>query len=189
VTSLDQILPSFQHREQHTRWIDAPPQAVWDALQSVSFDELSVMRLGLALRGLPARLLGRAEAAPAGPFLAGFKAHGYVVLAEEPGREVVNGSIARPWKPAGAERTTVAQLAQFVGFADPGWAKVAADFRLKHERGGTRISTETRVLTTDAKARRAFAAYWTIIRVPSGLIRRDLLRAIARRAERAVKAA
>ncbi|MGH2609673.1 MAG: hypothetical protein ACRDHF_11395 [Tepidiformaceae bacterium] len=187
MTSLDQILPSFQHRERHNRWIDAPPKAVWDALQCVSFDELSVMRLGLALRGLPARLLRRAEPAPAGPFLAGFKARGYTVLAQEPGREVVTGSIARPWKPAGAERTAVGELAEFVAFADPGWAKVAADFRLEAEHGGTRISTETRVLATDAKARRAFAAYWIVIRVPSGLIRRDLLRAIARRAIRGGK--
>lgn len=28
MTSLDQILPSFQRHERHNRWIDAPPQSV-----------------------------------------------------------------------------------------------------------------------------------------------------------------
>jgi hypothetical protein len=96
----------------------------------------------------------------------------------------VGGSIARYWKPAGAERAPVPGLTEFVAFAQPGWAKVATDFRLEPERGGTRISTETRVLATDVRARRAFTAYWIVIRVGSGLIRRDLLRAVARRAER-----
>ncbi|MGH3033450.1 MAG: hypothetical protein ACRDON_02700, partial [Gaiellaceae bacterium] len=61
MTSLDRILPSFHHRERHSRWVDAPPEHVWDALHGVGFDELRVMRAGLALRALPARLLGRAE--------------------------------------------------------------------------------------------------------------------------------
>jgi hypothetical protein len=77
----------------------------------------------------------------------------------------------------------VAALADFVAFDEPGWVKVAMDLRVEPERGGTRILTETRVLATDAVARRSFGAYWLLIRAGSGLIRRDLLRGIARRAE------
>jgi hypothetical protein len=60
---------------------------------------------------------------------------------------------------------------------------VALDIRLTRERAGTRISTETRIQATDQRARRAFAAYWLLVRPGSGLVRRELLRAIARRAD------
>ena len=51
--------------------------------------------------------------------------------------------------------------------------------------GGTLLAAETRVLATDPAARRAFARYWRLIRAGGGLIRLELLRAVARRAEQA----
>ncbi len=59
------------------------------------------------------------------------------------------------------------------------------DFVLEPEEAGTRLSTETRVTATDARSRVQFALYWLAIRGGSGLIRRDMLRAIASRSERA----
>jgi hypothetical protein len=42
--------------------------------------------------------------------------------------------------------------------------------------------TETRVLASDADARRRFRAYWLVVRPWSGAVRREWLRAIERRA-------
>jgi hypothetical protein len=56
-------------------------------------------------------------------------------------------------------------------------------FELEALGDGTRLSTETRVQPTDTAAR-AFRPYWWAIRAGSGLIRRDVLRAVRRRAER-----
>ena len=53
------------------------------------------------------------------------------------------------------------------------------------DEGWCRVTTETRVFSTDDSARRAFAAYWRIIYPGSSFIRRMWLRAIRRRAERA----
>jgi len=50
-------------------------------------------------------------------------------------------------------------------------------------RGGSLLSTETRVFATDAVARRRFAVYWRVIYPGSALIRRMWLRAIRLRAE------
>lgn len=44
------------------------------------------------------------------------------------------------------------------------------------------LTTETRVLLTDERSRRAFGRYWLLIRPFSGLIRRRWLAAIVRRA-------
>ena len=49
------------------------------------------------------------------------------------------------------------------------------------------LTTETRVLLTDERSRRAFRRYWLVIRPFSGLIRRNWLTAIVRRASRVVR--
>jgi hypothetical protein len=54
--------------------------------------------------------------------------------------------------------------------------------------GATRVSTGTRIHVPDAAARRRFAWYWRAIRLGSGAIRRAMLRAIAREAERGARA-
>ncbi|OKK04726.1 hypothetical protein AMK26_15585 [Streptomyces sp. CB03234] len=54
---------------------------------------------------------------------------------------------------------------------------------------GARLRTETRVYATDPGAARRFTPYWLFIEPFSGLIRRDLLAAVGRRAERAAPAA
>jgi hypothetical protein len=66
--------------------------------------------------------------------------------------------------------------------AGPGTAKAAFSLAVEERDGATVVTTETRVVGTDSRARRAFGAYWLIIRGPSGLIRRSWLAAIDRRA-------
>jgi len=68
------------------------------------------------------------------------------------------------------------------------WAKAVATITVVPERGGSRLSTVTAVIPTDDDARRAFGRYWLLIQMPSGLIRREWLAAIARRARRAQRA-
>jgi hypothetical protein len=57
------------------------------------------------------------------------------------------------------------------------------EFRLESIPVGTLLSTETRILATDPRTGRSFAAYWFLIRASSGAIRREVLRVVARRAE------
>jgi hypothetical protein len=52
----------------------------------------------------------------------------------------------------------------------------------------TLLSTETRVLATDAAARRSFRHYWRLIYPGNAVIRIALLRAIRRSAERSQSA-
>jgi hypothetical protein len=61
------------------------------------------------------------------------------------------------------------------------------EFRLEPTPGGTRFSTETRILATDPKTRRVFEPYWFLIRASSAAIRREVLRVVAREAESPLK--
>jgi hypothetical protein len=64
--------------------------------------------------------------------------------------------------------------------------RVGMEFRLQSTPLGTLLSTETRVLATDPRTRRAFTAYWLFLRAGSGAIRRDVLRVVGHRAESAL---
>jgi len=172
---IDQVMPAYDRREVHQRTIAAPPAAVWDAVHGLSSDELTVMR---ALMGL--RTLGRRRADGGRPVLDGFRRMGFEVVAEEPGRELVVAGIGRFWELSGGLRR-VEGREHFSGFDEPGYAKVAFNFRLDDDR----LSTETRIAGTDAHARRRFGLYWLLVRPGSGLIRREWLRAIAKRAQSA----
>ena len=50
-------------------------------------------------------------------------------------------------------------------------------------RGGSNVSTETRVYANGAKPLRIFKIYWRVIHPGSDIIRRMWLRAVKRRAE------
>jgi hypothetical protein len=185
-TTLDRLLPSYNHRESHSRYIAASPADVWHGLQQVSWAELALARPLLALRALPARLTGsRPPWRQPGPIVANLPIANLPIalLAEEHGRELVFAGALRPWR-RGDRPPPRLDRDRFLRFGDPGWVKVAMDIRLARERAGTRLTTETRIHATDRRARRVFAAYWLLIRPGSGLVRRELLRAIARRAEK-----
>ena len=166
---LSEVLPEYHFRERHTRPVDAPPERVFDAVRAVTLEELGATRVLARLRGI------RADSSK--PFVDEMARFGFRVVAADEPREIVWAAIGRPWAPRGG-RAPAAR--DFAAFADPGWAKMAFNFRLD----GSTLSTETRVLLTDAASRRKFRAYWTLIRPFSGLIRRVWLRAIAHRAAR-----
>lgn len=69
-------------------------------------------------------------------------------------------------------------------FDEPGWVAFLTDFPVEPRGGGVQLTTVTRGRCTDDRARRRFAAYWAFIRLPSGLIRRDMLAPICRAARR-----
>ncbi len=165
---LSDTLPEFHFRERHERQIDASADQVFTAIREVTLDEMPLGRLLMRLRGI------RSETSR--PLFAEMQRVGFQLAAEDSNRELVFAAIGQPWKLLGGRRPPGAD---FRTFADPGYAKMAFNFRLD----GATLSTETRVLLTDSRSRRAFLRYWLIIRPFSGLIRRVWLRAIARRAD------
>ena len=165
MTLLSEALPEFHFRERHARRLEAPPERVFAAVRELTVDDSRVGRALFRLRGL------RADASR--PIFDEMRRFGFDVVAES-ADEVVVGAVGQPWKWRGAPRP---READFRAFAEPGYAKMAMNFAYD----GRTLSTETRVLLTDARSRRAFRRYWLVIRPFSGLIRRLWLRAIARR--------
>jgi hypothetical protein len=181
---LDDFLPAWQFAEHHEVRIHAAPDKVYDAMRHVTAGEIRFFRILTWLRS--PRLSGskRRESIlnPSGeqPILDVATRSGFAVLAEQPGREIVVGTLV-----VVPERPDVSWPEEFATLDRPGYAKAAMNFRVSDEGGGwTRLTTETRVDATDASARRRFAAYWRVIYPGSAFIRRMWLDAIRRRAER-----
>lgn len=110
-----------------------------------------------------------------------------LTLGQDTGRELVVGAIGQPWRLGGGRGIAVGGGDDFAAFDQAGYAKMAAKFRLAPlaDARATRLSTETRVVCTDAASAHRFARCWWPIQPASGAIRRSWLAAIKRRAERA----
>ena len=177
---LDELVPQWHFGNKHHVVVAAAPDDVAAALESFRLDRDAspFVRFFFRARGL---------SIPTGPSpREALTAEGFSVLAERPGREIVFGVAGKFWAPREmAHLMRVPDAETFKRFAEPGQAKGAIGFRIEpRAHGGAILETETRVWCTDRRARLLFAAYWTLISIPSGIIRRDMLRAIARRASR-----
>jgi hypothetical protein len=175
---MDEIIPSWHYGNHHEVVVAAPAERVAETLESLRLDRDSswLVRLFFRARGL---------SVPNGPTTrSALTASGFSVLGERPGREIVFGIAGKFWAPREmANLVHVPDAPAFVEFAQPGQAKGAMNFRIEPlDDGRTLLGTETRVWCTDRRARILFGIYWTLIRIPSGIIRADMLRAIARRA-------
>lgn len=176
---LAEAMPVWHHREQHSIRVRASLEETWDKLLAARARDLKLspllmwVRSGFRRRPDDDRLLIHSmpprEIAARRPheLLMGFYYPSAVSRDEK--RELLQEY----------DRARPQSLADFR--ADrPGWTRLALNFLLVEEGACTRLSTETRAFSADERARRRFAPYWWAIRLGSGLIRREMLRVIAR---------
>jgi len=176
---LDEFVPVFQFSEFHSIRISAPKDRVDAAIRTVTPEEIRfyktltwIRRFG---RPAPAGVLNAPERRP---ILENFTSGSFLLLAEDPGREIVFGAAkagANVHRKPG-EDFKVLQGAPLI--------KIAMNFRIETvDAAHCMLATETRVYAAGSQALRGFAAYWRMIYPGSSLIRREWLRAIKRRAE------
>lgn len=179
---IDRFLPRYDVRSRHEMLVEAPPDVTYRAARALDLSASVPVRLLLGLRALPRVLTGGG-----GPPVQGaitfetFTDAGFVVLGEDPDEEFVIGVVGRFWRANSGIRPIEAE--QFTQFDRPGYAKTAMNLRVWPRDGISLVTTETRILCTDASARRKFKAYWTLIGRFSGFIRGEMLRALKRAAE------
>jgi hypothetical protein len=187
---LDDVVPEFQFEEFHERFVRASPGAVDCAIRTVPADEIALFTALTWLRNPMRSFRPQGEnilnPPPKKPVLDVALGSGFVLLADEPGREIVLGTLVA--RPSGARLWVPADVAErarhFAALEAPGFAKAAMNFRMEPRDGGCRLTTETRVFATDPATARAFARYWRVVHPGSALLRRTWLRAVAVRAER-----
>lgn len=185
---VDHFMPVYDFHEVHSIVVEATPDRIFRAIKEVTAAEIPVFRALVALRALPARLVGRGGTwfGATQPLLQEAVSSGSVVLlAEIPHRELVLGTIGQFWKAFGSSCVPLASMQGFLTFDQPEYAKVTINFSVDGQQSerGRHVTTETRIHPLDAVARKRFAMYWRLISPGSALTRRTWLKAIKRRAE------
>lgn len=172
-TLAERIMPGPDASERHAITITASREQVWAALSEVRASDIKAAKPLFAVRGLISRLRNGHSQRDMPTF---------TTLAEDHGRERVQGVIGQWWKLGRSKNVD----ADFATFDEPGYAKGIFSFELQDAGPGRiRLITETRVKATSPDARRAFLRYWVVIRLGSGLLRLFILSAIRERAEKA----
>jgi hypothetical protein len=108
---------------------------------------------------------------------------GWGVLADGPSHEIVMGAVTQPWKANVVFRSLPPD--EFAAFSEPGYVRIAWTLRADAISDTPSVArTETRVVATDAEARRKFRWYWARFSPGIVLIRAISLRLVKKDAER-----
>lgn len=179
---IDEFIPRADRGDRHAILIHAPAELVFSLAWSYDLSSHPLVRAVFGLRRLVMRGRAAPPRAPIG-IVEETTGLGWVVLAHRPGREVVLGAATEPWKPDVVFRPVPRN--EFAGFAEPGLVKIV--WTLEATPLGpalTLFRTETRARATDPEARRKFSRYWLAVGLGIKLIRRLMVPAIRREAER-----
>lgn len=182
---IESTMPAFDAMIEVHLVVAADPATTFRAARSL--DLLTVrtplLTASMWLRGLPARWSGKQ--APALPRLVVVEGGlpGWLLLGEKPDREIAFGAVGKFWQPVIEWRDV--PRADFTGFAEPGWGKIAANFAVTPGEHATLLSYQCRTMTTDPDSHRRFLRYWWLIRPFVAHIMRATLRQIKVNAEAA----
>jgi hypothetical protein len=179
---LDRFMPDYDVAERHHIRVDAPADVAFAAAVAMDLQRSAIIRGIFKTREM---MMGaqRGEAALPSALVEQMQALGWRVLAEVPGREIVMGAATQPWEPNPKFHGLAPE--EFLAFNEPNFVKIAWTLRVEPAGDGECIvRTETRVITTDARARASFGRYWSLVSPGAVLIRRILLRRLKKDAER-----
>jgi hypothetical protein len=184
---LDQFMPDYEVGERHEIDVAAPAALTMAAAREMDVYRSPLVHAIFAVRTLPSRLRGVPAREPAS-LLAETLAIGWRILAEVPDRGIVVGAVTQPWRVEVQFRGLDPDA--FAGFAEPGYARIAWTLEaIPRGPAASRFRTETRVSTTDPRARARFRRYWAIVSLGILLIRRQSLKLVKADAERRFHAA
>ncbi len=180
---LDRFLPNYEVALRHATVVHAPASLTFAAVRLSDFERSAIVR---ALFGVRDVLMG-ARQEEGGPESLPFEqltAIGWAVLAIDPGREIVLGTVTKPWRAKVHFRPVDSDA--FREFSEPGYAKIVLAIRVDEVSSEhCEARTETRVQTTDPISRARFRRYWALLSPGMVLIRRLLLQQVKNESEAA----
>lgn len=177
---LDALLPDYSFNEYHNMRINASPEKVKHALQTTGVGDIPAIHLLLKIRGIENKDLNHKVtnnkatqtifSTPDFDFFVADSTEFISVM-------ILKASAKNP-----PPEVTTAE--QFMAFNEPGYVKVAFNFRfISLDNGQTLVSTETRNYAMTNEDGRIFGRYWRIIYPGSAIIRRLWLDKLAEKAE------
>lgn len=182
-THLDRVMPEYEVRLDHHIEIDAPAELTFASICRSDFSRSPVIRALFRAREIVMHAKHTDTGAPMPhTIVEQFTSFGWSILAREQSREIVFGTVTKPWEPSPIMRPLAADA--FTAFREPGFARIAFTIRVDAVSPSKCIArTETRVQTTDEASRAKFRTYWAFLSPGMTLIRMALLQQMKNEAE------
>ena len=185
--AFDAVAAGAQFRDRIAIVADATPPAIFRALFQVSLEDMRLAWWLGEIRYLPARLIGRALPADGRrPFMQTLIDGGTLLLRDDRPTEIVTGSAGRLHRIVDQAPVLFPDRTAFDSFDDPDHEKLFMSIRVAPAgRPGEQwlvLEHATRALSPAAE--RKFRRYWRVIRPMGAFVTRQLLKAVARLAER-----
>ncbi|HTC94205.1 MAG TPA: hypothetical protein VK699_12265 [Terriglobales bacterium] len=178
---LDELMPSYDAAARYQTIVKADAARTFSVLQHVDFSQSGVIRLLMGIRTLGRR--ARHKPDPNQSLTERIRRAGFMEVSRLENEELVIGVVGRFWQPSSGIIQGLSPK-EIIDFQTDGYAKALWNFHLASTSPGeTRLSTETRIQTFGAGARRRFLLYWSVVGPFSGWIRKEMLRLIRTQAE------
>jgi hypothetical protein len=180
---LDEFMPEYDVVERHHIFVAAPAEVTFAKACELDMMQSAIVRAVFRLREFILRTMP--QPIQQRGILEFTQSLGWQQLAKVENREIVMGAVTRPWDSNVVFRPVAPE--QFLGFEEPNYVKIA--WTLRADQAGPQTSIfrhETRVITTDARARDSFRTYWAFFSPGIKLIRLLLLGPVRKAAEAAV---
>ncbi|MDI2030257.1 hypothetical protein QFW96_16630 [Saccharopolyspora sp. TS4A08] len=163
--------------------VNRPPEAVYSAVRNLDLLTIQSRTADMAMwvRGLPERL--RRRVPPRRPTRLTFDdlvASGdWVLLGEQPGREVIFGAAGRFWTPI--VRWEQVEPEQFVQYGKPGRGKIVSSLSVRpYGRNSSLVTYDIRTVLNDPITHRIFKLYWLVVKPFVRALMRATVRAVAK---------
>ncbi|CAN5219477.1 hypothetical protein BH10ACI1_BH10ACI1_05810 [soil metagenome] len=170
---IDDFLPKYDFVETHDIKVCASAEAVFNVIEKSDFCESPIIRWLLFLRGMPSAKMR----------LRDLRKSNFEILGKR-NNELLIGLAGKFWTLGG--RLQKVNSDNFREFNEKGFAKAVWNFSVDGKENETCLKTETRIRCLDDESRRSFEFYWTFIQPFSGLIRREMLKIVKKKAEMSV---
>ncbi len=174
--AIQKFLPNPRHTEIHRIFVNAKPDVAWDAARHFDMSDILWIRLLFDIRTLP-NVFGeqpRSRRHGLGVDDITKSDTGFIILQENPGREVVIGSIGKFWHlKIPFEKVTPEK---YCVFQRPGFGKIAWGIAVEPFLDGSTIAIELRTSATDDVSWKKLRRYYGFIGIGSKLIRASVVR-------------
>ncbi len=156
--------PEARLLERHDTSGAAPHQRAYEAIQQVRLSDMPIVRALFRIRRIP-----HSKEMTLRAF---FSTPPFLILEEDPSREVVIGVVSRLGR-----SLPYSIPEEFRACTEEGVIRAIVNFRVESIGDESHISTETWIETFGSRARWLFRTYWLIVGPFSALTRREFLRA------------
>ena len=173
---IDAFLPDFELSDKQRTNINASPAMVFRGIKTFNMNDSTTVRWLFKMRGIPTENLTIND----------FEKANFRILGEKQNEEIALGLIGEFKSLTGG--LVKIEPDKFRDFSNAGFIKAVWNFAVAETGDGKScLTTEIRIHPTDAGSMSKIKTYWGMLKPPSQMIRKEILKLIKKQAEREAK--